>query len=193
MFTNNYGVLRHNMFWGTYSASNAFNGVSGRNYKNAAGNSFNQGNGDPNPMTYDIGAFMHKMNIKDVVVTLGSSSGVLSPGIYLGSGSTPAQATDINLESPIKSGITATFIGKGSIKEADGKYAVFSQFVLKNTTDSDINIYEVGYFSNIGKTNAEYYLTLMERTVFSKPITIPAGESKFFTYKITFNQVLNVE
>lgn len=114
-------------------------------------------------------------------------------GIYLGSGSTPATRNDYTLESPITSGLTMTNPSSVMLDESvEGRYVYSSTFVVGNTTGDTINIYEIGIFTPVYNSNA-YNAVLMERTVFTEPITIPAGESKLINYKVIFNQTLNVE
>lgn len=117
----------------------------------------------------------------------------INPGVYFGTGSTPAKKTDYTLESPITSGLS--IVSPSVVKEikSGDVYTFSSIFHVKNTTESELNIWEIGIFTPIERYTNEYYLALMERTVLSEPITIPPGEWKCVTYKITFNQTLNVE
>ena len=116
-------------------------------------------------------------------------------GIHLGTGNTPATESDYKLESPITSGLIIT---NGSVVKTDvgnGKYTITVSGIIQNGTGADINIYEIGLFGCVGyyRSSTQYYMpTLCERTVLSEPITIPAGERNLVTYKITFNQTLNV-
>lgn len=193
MFTNNYIALRHNLFWGTYRASASSGGVFGKDFKSAGGASCYLWNSCSDLLYIDIGSYIGSVRIKSPSTTVATSSGTHAPGIYLGTGTTPAQATDYTMESPITSGLSVKFVEKGSIKEATGKYAAFSRVIIKNTSESDIDISEFGFFLNIPQTSSDWYLVMVEHTVLNKPITIKAGEEKIITYKLTFNQIFNAE
>lgn len=121
-------------------------------------------------------------------------------GVYFGSGSTPANLADYKLESYL-SGLSITSSSVVVSTVGDGQYSATNSYIVRNGNESEVNIYEIGVFTALGnkpydaKIDSDYiaYMCLMERTVLTEPITIPAGESKLVTYKITFNQTLNVE
>lgn len=121
------------------------------------------------------------------------------PGIYFGTGSTPASKADYTLESVISSGLTITNpTALAWNNDSNGKYEAVADFAVRNTKDSEIHIYEIGLFLPIETGGSSlmdltWHNALMERTVLTEPITIAPGESKLVTYKITFNQTLNVE
>ena len=189
MFTNNYIKFQRERFTAKSSSS-----VSLINAEN-------------NPSTFygscsffsEIGCCMGIGQCKSII---GSNSSYPYPsssgygGVYFGSGSTPATKDDYRLESPITSGLSIT--NPKSLYWVDvgnGKYIVSSPFIVTNITDSDIFISEIGVFTPVSAvydkgSNSSQTLNycLMERTVLSEPITIPAGESKLVTYKLTFNQ-----
>lgn len=113
----------------------------------------------------------------------------MAPGIYFGTGSTPAARTDRTLESLITSGLEITNPSSIVLTEDAGVYEYSSTFTIKNTSDADITISEVGaYTVFVTPSNAYYGPMLLERTVLDNPITIPAGKVKIFIYKLTFNQ-----
>lgn len=121
------------------------------------------------------------------------------PGVYFGSGSTPPTKSDYTLESPITSGLNITNPSSLVwVNNGNGAYSCVSDFIVQNATGNAITINEIGIFVPTG-ANASGSVTnsitlnnvLMERTVLSEPITIPAGEAKLVTYKITFNQTLS--
>lgn len=114
------------------------------------------------------------------------------PGVYFGTGSTPANKADYKLENLLTSGLSITDGTRQYIDEGNGVHSYYVTFAVKNTTEAEINIYEIGLFSPI-PASSKYYCTLMERTVLTEPITIAPGATKLVTYKITFNQTLNVE
>lgn len=111
-------------------------------------------------------------------------------GVYFGSGATPPTREDFKLENPITSGLTITnpssLVWGG---DGNGNYSIAADFVLRNTTDAEIVVREVGFVSAIVKSHdADFYPFLMERTVLETPVTIPAGEARLIEYKFTFNQ-----
>lgn len=136
--------------------------------------------------------WMTASRCKRLPTTYSSSASGAGGGVYFGTGSTPATWNDYTLESPITSGLTTSSGGRLTERSGD-TYSYLVTYTLYNNTDADINIYEVGLFSPVSYRDDQHYLALMERTVLTEPITIPAGESKLVTYKITFNQTLNVE
>lgn len=118
-------------------------------------------------------------------------------GVRFGSGSTPATKSDYCLASPITAGLSFT---NGSLiwdTSVPGKYVAKVSHIVTNTSGAEINIYEIGLFgtchANTTASSPVYFRALFERTVLTEPITIAPGESKMVTYKITFNQTLNVE
>ena len=119
----------------------------------------------------------------------------LYPGIYFGSGNTPATKADYKLESPITSGLSIVTPSSAVLQsDGDGKYIYSASFIVTNTSADEIIICEIGLFTpGAGQSASTLYLTLMERTVLSEPIIIAPGERKVVTYEITFNQTLNVE
>lgn len=108
-------------------------------------------------------------------------------GVYFGAGTTPATESDYTLESPITSGLKSTSGGLIFKENADGSQLWECSYILQNTSDADITINEIGIITPIGKSSTVYYPVLMERTVLSSPINIPAGVAKLVTYKITTN------
>ena len=124
-------------------------------------------------------------------VASGSSSSLNTTGIRFGSGSTAPTKEDYTLESPIESGLTVTN-GAYRIEDGgDGKHTFTKEAVLRNTTESDIVIREIGVFGvSVTGTNAPFsnHLVLLRRDVLSSPVVIAPGESKLVSYKMTFNQ-----
>lgn len=147
----------------------------------------------------DIGGWMKTARCKKIFGTVSSSTlnDNTYPGVYFGTGSTPATKSDYKLESPITSGLTITNPSALAwTEDGNGKYTASADFVVRNETESEINIYEIGLFTpfsynyNYTTINSSMPVdyALMERTVLTEPITIAPGESKLVTYKITFNQ-----
>lgn len=189
MFTNNYKALRKLIFscagYGNSAAFTEINGGAGTMYAAHA-------------IYSDVGNWM-KYGRCGTLKT--SVSNVTEPyslyaGVYFGSGSTPATEDDYSLESVIESGLTVTSPSAlGWIDDGNGKHSAVADFILRNTTETDIVVSEVGLFTpvltasvNSYNTYTTYHNALMRRDVLDEPMTIPAGESKLVTYKLTFNQ-----
>lgn len=120
-----------------------------------------------------------------------------SYGIRFGTGYTPAQKTDFDLEAPLMTGLTVTKGTANITEETPGKYVAQNAFVVTNTTDAEINIWEAGMYAPVNimqdANTKRFHYALMERTVLDAPVNLKPGESKLITYKVTFNQTLNVE
>lgn len=109
-------------------------------------------------------------------------------GVCVGSGNTPAAKTDYKLENIISSGLTQLSSAFAANALDNGRESVYV-LVLKNTTDADITISEVGLiglgYTYPSNSSAEGFL--VDRTVLDVPVTIPAGESKTISYTIRIN------
>lgn len=148
--------------------------------------------------SHTLGYFMKTARCEEPSVS--TDTFVDCSGVYFGSGSTPATATDYKLANPITSGLTITNQGSVTIsEEAEDRYTATAGYLLMNTSDTEINIYEVGLIGVLaGKYSyapspLDYRTCLLERQVLPKPVIIAPGETKFVTYKLIFNQILNVE
>lgn len=189
MFTNNYIAFRFNMFMGLMG-TNGSNGVTNLVY----GKSCVTVTGATNvlmsavgQMAYiDIGRCMEGRC--KALLTAKTSSYANTNGLYFGSGTTPATKEDYTLESPITSGLSIVNGDFHIENGVSGQYSISRDYVVTNTSENDITISEIGCFGGWPLGTSEYHQVLWERTVLSSPITIPAGESKAVTYKITFNQ-----
>ena len=126
--------------------------------------------------------------------TYDSSLSYSSPhfGVRFGTGSTPATKADWDLENPMFSGLNVSANTMVMSEEAPGKYAAHNTFVVTNTTDAEINIWEVGLYAPVNimqdANTKRFHYALMERTVLDAPINIQPGASKVVTYKLTINQ-----
>lgn len=112
-------------------------------------------------------------------------------GVYFGSGTTPPQRSDYTLEAPIESGLSFTYSGGVAFSDdGGGKWSVLTNYIVTNTSDTDISISEIGVITIFGANNAQTTSApiLFERTVLSTPVTIAPGASKLITYKVTFDQ-----
>jgi hypothetical protein len=96
------------------------------------------------------------------------------------------------LENAISSGLSITNPASLVISdEGNGKYTFSAPFVVSNTGDAEVNIWEIGAFSqgyyyNGGMAGA--VPILFERTVLDEPVNIQPGKSKLIDYRVTFNQ-----
>lgn len=187
MFTNNYMSKKRAEFFGENN-KHAFR--DWHNFSNTIGIYNMSGNAIK---WYDIGQFVTARAA--TVPSANSNMASVNPGVYFGSGSTPAKKSDYKLETPITSGLNITNPSAFTeTNDGNGKYEFSASYVLANTSGAEMNIYEVGFVLPINcNYDGYYHPILVERTVLVEPITIPAGGSKMVTYKITFNQTLNVE
>lgn len=189
MFTNNFiTLMRHKSFGSSYE-----------NYVNVAGSSIK--GYQPSLMYACILKYM-ATGLARTIVTAGNESNNAPevscyPGVYFGTGVSAPTKQDYVLESPIASGLSIT---NSSIKESsndNGKHEFTASYILSNTTDKDLNIYEIGLFLPVTtSSNASKYVwnnVLMERTVLTAPVTVPANGLAKINYTVTFNQTFNVE
>lgn len=137
----------------------------------------------------DFGVRLNKVQCRAI-----SSATDSNGGVYFGSGSTPANVNDYKLDSPITSGLT---IASGGVISWEDEHCDYLQnvFAVQNTTESEINIWEIGYFGEVAFSSSDNtgYTTLMERTVLPEPVTIAPMETKVIIYKVAFNRIFNVE
>lgn len=184
MFTQNYINHTWNRFFGVASPSNSIGGtgLKGKSYVGTTGNTIS-GYAHSDMMATDIGR----------ALWFPVFSSTFGTGIYFGTGATPATRDDYTLESVITTGLQNVYHTVSIVKEADGRYSVCGQYTLKNISDEPINIYEIGCFVSINTSSSAKAPILLERTVLGIPITIGHGDTKLITYKLTFNQALNVE
>ena len=111
-------------------------------------------------------------------------------GIKVGSGSTAPTSNDYNLESLITSGLQAsspTIIY--GIDNDDNFYKELA-FILTNTTSSDITVQEIGYFALVyanstrGSTGKSTCVIMLDRTVLSSPVVVPANDTAAIKYRL---------
>lgn len=119
-----------------------------------------------------------------LVTDLGSA-GYATWGYCLGRGSTPATKEDYKLEDMITSGLSQIASSFANQWDDTGVENVWS-YTLKNTSDADIEIFEIGKIGSHSAGRTELY-TLIDRTVLDTPIIIPAGETKVLSYTIRIN------
>ena len=103
-----------------------------------------------------------------------------SVGISIGSGNTAATENDINLESTITSGFTATVMQNTYLDE-DQNPCCELLLTITNTSGSTIVINEIGMKQNLYVAAAQYgtsmstRVCLIDRTVLDTPVMVQAG------------------
>ena len=111
-------------------------------------------------------------------------------GIYIGSGNSPESDSSYALESKISSGFTANTPTVTCDNDANDNPVINFDFTITNTGASDLVIKEIGYAQDLKATTTKGgYVTsqatfLLDRTVLSNPITIPAGEYAAVRYTL---------
>lgn len=123
------------------------------------------------------------------------------PGIFFGSGNTPASEDDYTLENLITSGISVTaspsdYTGNYFYDEDSNSEIGYLTYTITNTGSSSVTISEIGLFSlfqtasgygvapSSGSSNRSYFL--IERIVLDTPLVIAAGSSAVLRYEIVF-------
>lgn len=113
-----------------------------------------------------------------------------SPGIWVGSGSTPESESSYTLDSRITSGLTANNPTFGSGVDESGNPQMKLVIMLTNTSSSSITVAEIGFFQQIRLANSAsgssgtLETIMLDRTLLDTPVTIPAGESAAITYTL---------
>lgn len=170
-----------------YANTTTLTGINGTNYTVYASHG----------IYGDIGYYLAFGRCRAIVAehsSVQNPTDYIFPGVYFGSGSTPATKANYKLETPITTGLAISNTGV-SIGADNGEYYARASYVLENTTAEDITIAEIGIFTamttkrvNSYSTNTNFSNFLMERSVLDAPVVIAPGEIKTITYKITFNQ-----
>jgi hypothetical protein len=111
-----------------------------------------------------------------------------SMGVVFGSGTTAPTENDIDLETSDTAStgakIAASVIGASNYIE-NGKYYSTVSYTIKNNTNADITIAEIGMYqpSTSSNDNTKKPI-LIDRTVLDEPVTIPAGETRQIKYTL---------
>ena len=180
MVTNNFKKLMSGLILNlrpdvAYYLVPATNGIS---YKNTSNISKTW---DSSSTTANENAVKTTFRRLNAPVTNSSSQGTY---IRVGTGTTAPTEDDYNLET-WNSDIVCDSISSAYTPNSTKSYtATFS-----NTTANDVQVTEIGLFVTMAiftdsATNDED--VLLDRTILSTPITIPAGQSKSITYEIAF-------
>lgn len=104
-------------------------------------------------------------------------------GIVFGSGTTPPQITDYQIENHIADGLTYS---NNSTSKANN--VVNWVQTVQNTSSEPITISEVGLFS---ACNTTYLCVLLTRTVLDNPVVLQPNEVKTFTITIDYNKFVD--
>lgn len=113
----------------------------------------------------------------------------MNTGVSFGTGTTPATASDYQLENILDSTKIDVYNPSTVSFSRGDTYDEYSvTFGVTNKTAEAITVSEIGltavpYYSSSGTS----YYVLVDRTVLETPVTIPAGQSKQITYTIRFN------
>lgn len=120
---------------------------------------------------------------EDTSINMSNDPG-LGIRLLLGSGSTPATPDDVNLESTISAYQVVSQTHQ--LNNGYGSTILTINRLVKNNTESDISISEMGLF-----TTASYYgygsgaAFLLAREVLPEPVTLHPGEKHTFTMTIS--------
>lgn len=113
-----------------------------------------------------------------------------STGIQLGTGSTPSTEDDYTLESIITGGLNASSAITHCDVDSSGNPFLDLDLTVTNTSSNDITVREIGYCQTIqctttkGGTSYTGRSFLLDRTVLSNPVTIPAGQYAVIRYTL---------
>lgn len=179
MVTNNFKKLLFELLLNVdYDTSSYLRPMSNITFKNTSNTQITWVNQN---MTNNESAIKSTIKRLNTPVTNDSLYGV---NIKVGTGTTAPTANDYNLES-VSSDIVCDSIVFGFTSNNTKSYtATFS-----NPTANDIQVKEMGLYAGlaayVGSSTTNEYV-LLDRTVLSTPITIPAGQSKSITYEISF-------
>ncbi len=122
-------------------------------------------------------------------VTTSLTTSASGAGICVGSGSMAATENDYNLEAQITSGLSSSVIQNAGLDNDNNPYVTFD-ITITNTGNNDVIIREIGYRQNLyaataqGGTSVSNRVCLLDRTILSAPITIPAGEFGVVRYML---------
>ena len=173
MVTNNFKKILFGGIFGSTSSSYDLPSFGSINLVNTSGSyvTIKQAQYANSDNGYHVNVFVNALNNLANAGNYGSST------IKVGTGTTTPTQNDYKMQNEA-TGITCDATSTGFTSNLTKTYtATFS-----NSTVSDINITELGLFVQDYNEND----FLLDRTVLSTPITIPAGQSKSITYEIAF-------
>ena len=114
-------------------------------------------------------------------------------GVYVGSGNTAPTENDHTLESPITNGLSATVSTSDVYDGENNRYIQRFEYTISNNGSEAVTIREIGYFtqqyyaSAVGQdASSSNALFLIDRTVLTDEVVIPAGESSIVRYEFAY-------
>jgi len=128
--------------------------------------------------------YQNRQNILYNMMNHMSKSGsVATLHLKVGTGTTPPTVNDFELVE-VESRMSCDTVVVGN----SANYTKTYNATFSNPLTTDITITEVGLYATIfyNSQNESTMEVLLDRTVLSTPITIPAGESKAITYELGF-------
>lgn len=176
MFTQNF--IEYTKMW-------FLGGTSSYQFTSPAGSTVNVTPSN-NLMDNSLGYIMQLGQCKNIPVEPETMS-YNSAGVYFGQGTTPAKLEDKTLEIPVTNGLSITNPAQVTSENDAGIYRFNAVFNVKNTSEEDITISEVGLFKQLKTSSSSGYHFLMERTVLEEPIILNPNTSKLISYQISFN------
>ena len=125
-----------------------------------------------------------------------------SNGVCIGSGNTPATENDYQLESMITQNVAITR-GDNQVYRWDfenNKFYVGFDYTIANNGSESIEIKEVGKIASAytsstlnGNATSNESKVLIDRTILTAPVIIPAGESGVVRYEFEYDFSSSVE
>lgn len=139
--------------------------------------------GKEQQMVNQLGYEQRQNSLYNMMNHLAKSSSNANLYMRVGTGTTAPTENDYELATVNTDVSCDTVIVGNSANYTKTYTATFS-----NPTSSDITVTEVGLYGKISyNSQNEFYIdVLLDRTVLTTPITIPAGESKTITYELSF-------
>ena len=122
--------------------------------------------------------------------TMSFGANQASSGVYIGTGDTAVTEDDYKLASVITSGISAGSPAVTFALDGSGNPYLELVYALTNTTSSDITVKEIGFVqylrasSTLNSTSSTSTYALLDRTVLSTPVTVPANDSAAIKYTL---------
>ena len=124
-------------------------------------------------------------------LTIAATLNEFAAGISVGRGSTPATENDINLEDTITDNIVLTLTNTEYGKKDVDRFFIRFTMTITNISNDPIVIKEAAYKQNVlaatsyDFTNFGGHVILIDRTVFSTPLTIQGTDAGVLVYEIS--------